>query len=160
MSHFTVTVDEVTHQVTVTQGTTTVVTASTVGPQGPEGPEGPSAAAFGIGIDGGGLEITTGIKNDLVIPYDMTITGWYLTADQTGSIVIDIWKDTYANFPPTVAGTITGTEKPTITASNKAQDLTLTSWTTTISAGDVLRFNVDSVTGIQRVTLVLTGNKT
>jgi len=160
MSDMTVTVNTVTHEVTVNQTPTTVITAAAVGPQGATGPEGPSAAAFGVTLDGGGAEILVGTQNDLTIPYDMTITGWYLTTDQTGSIVIDVWKDTYANFPPTVDDTITGTEKPTITASNKAQDLALTSWTTTITAGDVLRFNVDSVDSIQRCTLVLMGNKT
>jgi len=163
MSHFTVTVDETTHQVTVNETTPQIVSVATVGPQGPTGATGaagPSGAAFGIAIDGGGVEITTGVKNDIVIPYAMTITGWYMTADQTGSIVIDVWKDTFANYPPTVANTITGTEKPTITASNKGQDLGLTTWTTLVSAGDVLRFNVESVSNIQRVTLVLQGNKT
>jgi hypothetical protein len=76
-------------------------------------------------------------------------------ADQSGSIVVDIWKDTYANFPPTVADSITGSADPTITTATKGQSSTLTGWTTTITAGDILRFNVDSVTTIQRVTLAL-----
>ena len=76
-------------------------------------------------------------------------------ADQTGSIVVDIWKDTYANFPPTDADSITASAPPTISTATKAQDATLTGWTTSIAAGDILRFNVDSVTSIQRVTLSL-----
>ena len=32
----------------------------------------------------------------------------------SGSIVIDVWKDTYANFPPIVADTITASAKPTL----------------------------------------------
>lgn len=106
-------------------------------------------------IDGGGSEITTGIKGDLEIPFDCTITRATLIADQTGSIVIDIWKDTYANFPPTVADTITASAKPTLSAATKSQDSTLTGWTTAITAGDILRFNVDSITTITRVTLSL-----
>lgn len=104
-------------------------------------------------IDGGGSAITTGIKGDLIIPYNGTIQGWDILADTSGSIVVDVWKDTYANFPPTVADTITGTEKPTITSASKNQDTSLSSWTTTISRNDILRFNVDSCTTITRVTL-------
>ena len=106
-------------------------------------------------IEGGGSTITTGVKGDLEIPFACTINRVTLLADQSGSIVIDIWKDAYANYPPTVADTITASAKPTISSATKAQDSTLTGWTTGISAGDVLRFNVDSVTSIQRVTLSL-----
>lgn len=106
-------------------------------------------------IDGGGSAITTGIKGDLEIPFNCTIEQVTLLADQSGSIVIDIWKDTYANFPPTVADTITAAAKPTITTATKSQDATLTGWTKSITKGDILRFNVDSITTVQRVTLSL-----
>jgi hypothetical protein len=111
-------------------------------------------------ISGGGSVIQTGIQGDLTVPFSCTITEWTLLADQTGSIVVDIWKDTYANFPPTVADTITGSAKPTISASNKGQSSTLTGWTATISAGDTLRFNVDSALSITRVTLSLKVKRT
>ncbi|MDP2106506.1 MAG: hypothetical protein Q8J76_10980 [Desulfobulbaceae bacterium] len=106
-------------------------------------------------IDGGEAAITTGQKGHLEIPFACTILAWTLLADQSGSIIIDVWKDTYANFPPTVADTITGTEKPTLSAAQKNQDTALTTWATEISAGDILAFNVDSVATVQRVTLSL-----
>ena len=106
-------------------------------------------------IDGGGSAITTGIKGDLEIPFGCTIQQVTLLANQSGSIVVDIWKDTYPNFPPTDADSITASAPPTITSATKNQDSTLTGWTTAISAGDILRFNVDSVTSIQRLTLSL-----
>jgi hypothetical protein len=112
-------------------------------------------------IDGGGSTITTGIKGDLEIPFACTITQATLLADQSGAIVIDIWAEDYANYPPTDADSITASTPPTITASGvKSQDSTLTSWITSIAAGDTLRFNVDSVTSIQRVTLSLRVTKT
>lgn len=111
-------------------------------------------------IDGAGTVIAAGQKGHLEIPFAYTITGWTILADVSGSIVIDVWKDTYANFPPTVADTITGTEKPTISAAQKGQDLTLTTWITAIAAGDILAFNVDSCTTITRVVLTLRGTKT
>lgn len=106
-------------------------------------------------IDGGGATITTGVKGDIIVDFKCTIVQATLLADQSGSIVVDIWKDTYANFPPVVGDSITASAKPTISSATKSQDSTLTGWTTTINAGDILRFNVDSITTCQRVTLSL-----
>lgn len=111
-------------------------------------------------IDGGGAVITTGIKGDLVVDFACTILSWTLLPDQSGSIVVDIWKDTYANFPPVIGDVITASAKPTVTTTTKNQSSTLTGWTTSIAAGDVLRFNVNSVTTVQRVTLSLKVQKT
>lgn len=106
-------------------------------------------------IDGGGSAITTGEKGHLRIPFKCEITAVTLLADQTGSIVIDIWKDTYDNYPPAVGDTITAAAKPTIAAGVKDYDTTLTGWTKTINSGDILAFNVDSVTDIERVMILL-----
>lgn len=106
-------------------------------------------------IDGGGATITTGVKGDQHVPYACTILEWTLLADQTGSIQIDIWKDSYANYPPVVGDTITASAKPLISSGVKAQSSTLTGWTTAIAANDTIRWNVDSVTTIQRVTVAL-----
>lgn len=110
-------------------------------------------------IDGGGSAITTGVKGFVEIPYAMTITGWQIFADQVGSIVIDVWKDTYANFPPTGADSIAGSEKPTLVSAQSNQDLSLSTWTTTAVAGDILAFNVDSISTVTRVTVSILGTK-
>jgi hypothetical protein len=112
--------------------------------------------AVSLVVDGNGAPFSTGVKAYLQIPFAATITAVTLLADQTGSVVVDIWKDTYANFPPTVADSICGASKPTITASNKYTDSTLTGWTTSITANDVLAFNIDSVTSITKLTISLT----
>jgi hypothetical protein len=106
-------------------------------------------------IDGGGSAITTGQKGHLEIPFAGTIKQVTMLADASGSIVVDIWKDTYANFPPTDADSITASAPPTISSAQKSQDATLTGWTTAIAAGDILAFNVDSCTTIKRVTISL-----
>jgi hypothetical protein len=107
-------------------------------------------------IDGGGSAITTGVKFDDVVPYNCKVTSWDIYSDQTGSIVVDIWQDTYANFPPTNADSITTSEKPTLSSASKNQDTSLNSgngWA--LTQGRVLRFNVDSITTVQRVTIAL-----
>jgi len=111
-------------------------------------------------IDGGGSAITTGIKGDLEIPFDCTILQATLLLDQSATFTLDIWKDTYANFPPTVADTITAAAKPGTTATNKDQDSTLTGWTTSVTAGDIIRFNVDANDSATRATISLKVVKT
>lgn len=114
-----------------------------------------SGTGFTFLIDNRGSAIGTGIKGDVRIPFACTVTGWTLLADQTGSIVIDVWRDSYANFPPVVGDSIAGTEKPTLSSASKNQDLSLTTWTTSLVAGDILRFNVDSASTVTRVSLSL-----
>ncbi|RMD64982.1 hypothetical protein D6833_03605 [Candidatus Parcubacteria bacterium] len=106
-------------------------------------------------IGSGSAAVPMGIAGYVQIPYACTIEEWTLLADQSGSIQIDIWKDTYANFPPTDADTITGGNEPALSSAQKNQDSTLTGWTTSISAGDILAINVDSATTVQQVTLAL-----
>lgn len=111
-------------------------------------------------IDGGGAVITTGVKGDIYIPVGLTITGVIVVADQSGSIVIDLWKDTYTNFAPTVADTITASAKPTLSAATKSKDTTLTGWTTSCAADTFIRVNVDSVSTVTRVGLYLLYTRT
>jgi hypothetical protein len=102
-----------------------------------------------------GNNIATGFAGVLVVPWACTITQvTLLSADPaitSGSIVIDIWKDSYTNYPPTVADSICASAKPTLSSAIKSQDATLTGWTTTIAAGEILGFNVDSVSSVKRV---------
>jgi hypothetical protein len=134
-------------------GTTTFLRADRTFAAPPSAP----ARIVGIGmiIDGGASVITTGIKGFIEIPFACTIQAVTLLADVSGSIVVDIWKDTYAAYPPTIADTITASAKPTISSALKSQNTTLTGWNTTVNAGDILGFNVDSVTTIKKVTLSL-----
>lgn len=115
-----------------------------------------STGAISFTIDGGGGVIQTGVAGDITIPFACTITGAIALADVSGSIVVDIWKDSYANYPPTDADSITSSTPPTISTATKATDSTLTSWTTAIAAGDTLRYNVDSCSTITRCTISLT----
>lgn len=110
-----------------------------------------------VGFDAGAGELlAAGLKVDWgPTPWKLQIQEWTLLADQAGSLVIDVWKDAYANFPPLVADSIAAAAKPTLTAQAKNQSSTLTGWTTTVNAGDTLRFNVDSANAISRATLAL-----
>ena len=121
----------------------------------PQAPYNQRIKTTGIGIDGGGVAITTGVKGFFFVPWNCTIIGNRVLADQSGNIVFDVWKDIFANYPPTVADTITAAAKPTLAAQDHSSDDTLTGWTKSIKAGDVLGYNVDSATTVTRVTLEL-----
>jgi len=101
-------------------------------------------------FDGGGSAITTNSNIDIEVPFACTLKSATLLANTTGSITVDIWKDTYANYPPTDADTIVSNSSLLISASTQGVDSTLAGWTTSFAKGDVLRFNVDSCTDIER----------
>lgn len=108
-----------------------------------------------------GRPLLTGLEREATIPFACTITGWVLLGDQSGSIEIDIWKTTFAGYPPSVGDSITASAKPTLSSAPASEDSTLTGWTTAITAGDCLRFNIDSVDGVlKRATLSLTLKET
>ena len=107
-------------------------------------------------IDGGGDTIGTGIKGDLEVPFACHVNRWTMLADQHGSIVVDVWRDSYANFPPTDADSMSGTTNMTAISGTVAAQGNLSGWGTQgIASGDILRYNVDSCTSIKRCTLAL-----
>ena len=73
----------------------------------------------------------------------------------TGSCKVDVYNNTLANFPPTVADEITGSPLPGITAGQTFTDSTLTGWTTSLTAGDVVAFHLQSTSTFARITVQL-----
>ena len=107
-------------------------------------------------VDNSGSAITAGDSTIASVPVEVTgtITKAVLIADQSGSAVVDVKKATYSGFPTT--SSIAASAKPTLSAAQKASDSTLTGWTTSVTAGDILQFRVDSASTVTRLTLILT----
>lgn len=101
---------------------------------------------FGITVDGGVAVLTTGTKGYRYIEQNCTITGWHLQANASGDVVFDVKRSGVS---------IAGTEKPTLTAQQTNSDLALTTWTTSLVAGDIIEFVIDSATTITRATLTI-----
>lgn len=107
-------------------------------------------------LGGTGSVLAAGVALDLPVPYNGKITGWDIYGDPAGAVVVDLWQDTYANYPPVVADTITGANKPTLTA-----DTTKNTWTASsgaewnITQGRIIRFNIDSASKVTRVLIAL-----
>ena len=116
---------------------------------------GSAVVALSVVVGDGVSVVPTGVVEYLEVPFACTINRVTMLADQSGSLVVDIWKDTYANYPPLDADSITASAVPTITTAVKSQDSTLTGWTTAVTAGDILAFNVDSSTTITQATVSL-----
>jgi hypothetical protein len=101
-------------------------------------------------LDGQGGVIQTGRGNNfLSIPFSGTITGWTVLSSVSGSIEVAFWKDTYANYPPTVADNIFS-PNPLLTSTNKNQ---ATGLSIPVAAGDIIIPNVVSVTTCTNVTI-------
>lgn len=107
-------------------------------------------------VNGGGSVPSTGVFADVYVPYACTITAATMLADQSGSAVIDVWVSSSLGTTPTVANTITASDLPTLSSAIQSTDTTLTGWTTSISAGSWVRFNLNSVTTCTRIQVTLT----
>lgn len=114
---------------------------------------GGSSATIGTTIDGSGGTITVGQKGYVQIPYACTITGWRITTNATGTLVLDVDKAASGTIP-TVS--ITGSAPPTLGGGQQTTfSSTLTGWTTTINANDMLGFTVDSAATVSWAILQL-----
>lgn len=99
---------------------------------------------IGFTLHGGGSALSTGLKGWVPVPRGGTVSKWEVVADQAGDLVVDIWADSFANFPPTDLDSITGTDLPTLSGAATGASTALTGWTPALTAGDWLAFNVDS----------------
>jgi hypothetical protein len=107
--------------------------------------------SFGASADAS----TLGLLGYITIPYNGTITGWQVIGDAVGSCVFDVWK-TASGIIPTVANTIAGSEKPTLTAQQINSDLNLTTWaTTSIAVGDIIGISLDSASSLTSIWLTV-----
>jgi len=113
-------------------------------------------------LDGSGSEIADNTAGWWVLPWAFTATRWTLLADVSGAIKIDVWVDTYANYPPDNGDTVTGGHEPEIAASGvKAQDTDISDWgDVTWASGSVVKVSVDSCTTITHAVLVIEGTST
>jgi hypothetical protein len=108
-------------------------------------------------FDGGGEALEAGAGASVVLPYGFTAQAWTLIADQAGDVVLDVWVDTLANHPPTNADSVASGHEPAIVNGTSATG-NMTGWASAVWAnGSVVTVNVDSCTGIQKLTLTISG---
>jgi microcompartment protein CcmL/EutN len=109
---------------------------------------------IGITIDGQGAAVQAGtLKGYKVMETGGTILGWKIIADQSGSIIFDVKKGTFAAYP--TAASVVAAAPPTLTTARTASSTSLTGWTVAFSAGDVFQFDVSSASTVTKVSLIL-----
>lgn len=92
--------------------------------------------AIGAFANGNGVVIIAGSMGNITIPFNCTITNWYLAADVSGTIQFDIKR----------SGTsiVGGGNKPALSSAISG-NAAVSGWTsTTVTAGDILQVVVDS----------------
>ena len=97
--------------------------------------------------------ISPGHKGYVSIPRDTTINAWEIYSPISGNIVVDVKKSNYSDFPTFTS--IAGTEKPKLTSQVKNRDITLDTWDTSLSEGDIIEFEVESASIVTQVCLML-----
>ena len=102
---------------------------------------------IGADFDGGGLALTSGKKCRITVPFACVISGWYVAADQSGSIVVDVNRSG--------ASIIGAGNKPTLSSAASANAVPA-SWTSVVvTKGDIIEFEIDSVTTLTQANIVL-----
>lgn len=104
--------------------------------------------------DPAGSALATGVLCYIVVPMAGTITGWDIVTD-AGTATVDVWKIATGTAKPTVTNTVTASAKPAIASGTAVHSTTLTSWTTSVSANDIIGFNLDAVATAKYITVNL-----
>jgi len=114
---------------------------------------------IGVFVDNGSSVLTTGIKGRRVIPYDCEVTEWVVTGSTSGSITWDVNWGTTSSWPNALAsvGFSGNGSSPQLGATaSQSYQLISTAWTKSgFSAGDIIQFEVDSVSTITDCELAL-----
>lgn len=106
-------------------------------------------------FDGSGVQLGTGLRIDVPVPYDCTVDSFVCLGDVFGSVAIDVKKATYAAWP-TDSNMAVGGSAPGISSAQKNTGST-SGWSdTAVNAGDIVIFTVQSSTSITRAVLSLT----
>lgn len=90
------------------------------------------------------------------VPVNSDIQSWAVYGDATGSIVTNVFKSTYAGFPPT--SPLAGLGQPLMT--NLRKNTGNATGTTSVNQGDLLLLSVSSVSTLTLATVALRARKT
>lgn len=110
--------------------------------------------AIEIGIDGSSATPSTGVLLDFTVPCDLTITSWRVVGNIAGNIQVDLWKDTFANHPPTIVDTVTAADKPKLVGAISASGAA-TGWIVNWNATEIIRVNIDSASMLTKANITL-----
>jgi hypothetical protein len=134
---------------------------------GDAGGQGAIVTGAAVTVDGAGTVIAAGHKGFTQVLAACTINSWTILADQAGTLQFDVWRHSAATAfdgngvlvaPPLDEDSITGSAPPGVANQQGKTSSTLTGWSTSLAAGDVLAFNVDASpapASVTRATLII-----
>lgn len=104
-------------------------------------------------IDSGSIAMLSGNKGSVTLDVSGVLESLAIFSDQQGDLSIDIKKSNYTDYPTFTS--IVGGVYPQFSNAQKVRDDDLTGWTKEIVAGDILTFDVVSVSNINRFLISL-----
>jgi hypothetical protein len=109
---------------------------------------------IGILVDNGSTVLSTGVKGQRIIAWDCEVVEWTVSSSDSGAIEWDINWSSYSDWPTTAS--VGGLSLPSIPATNsKSRDDSVNWVKTTFNAGDIIEFEIDSVTTLTNCMLSL-----
>jgi hypothetical protein len=100
--------------------------------------------------------LSTGMQGiGLQVGYDAAIERVDVLASTSGSIEIDVWKVPVESWPGDSSYSMVGSQPVQISAGLSNIDIPITDWDTELERGDILVYNINSVSGISLATLTL-----
>lgn len=113
-----------------------------------------STTTISLTIDGQGSAIVAGSTRSVTVPYQCVISSWSVVADASGSIAVHVSSSTFGNYP-TITNMTGAGNGPSLSSQSK-RGAAVSGWTqTTIDAGSVISFVVDSASTVKWATVVL-----
>ncbi len=116
--------------------------------------------AFNVVFDGAGAALTTDMYVDVIVPIKMDIAEYTAVANQVGVFNCDIWRQAWSSDFSSDSfvdsdDSITASAPILIDSDNPTsrQDTTLSGWTKGLAADDILRFQLETITNIKKVTI-------
>ncbi len=107
-----------------------------------------------VSFDGMGAVILAGTKRYIRAKFAGTITGWSIIADGSSpTCELDIKKIATGTALP--SSSIVASDPPDLTTGNAVDSTSLTGWTTSIAAGDILEISVTAATVMTKMEFAL-----
>jgi len=103
-------------------------------------------------VDSGSIDMLSGNKGSVTIDVTGVLESFVILSDQQGDLTLDIKKSNYNDFP--TFSSISPSYQ-IMTNARKLRDDNLIGWNKTITAGDILTFDVVAVSNIKRFLISL-----
>lgn len=111
-------------------------------------------------FDAGNSPVAAGKFEWYRVPFQGVLVGYMLTANVPTTCVLDVWKTVSSLFPPTIADTITASDKPSLANDIESIDNDISTWEVAVAKNDIIMAYVESNDVATKLNLSLTLRRT